>query len=149
MLFSTTAVAFADSTCDEFSYNDIILNEDNSEIIENSNSWSSWSEKSRYNSNKIIEDLANSALYNLLTSGLSGIESGVANIISFIMDNKNKGDNVYYTTIVYCRTDGTGGYQLYTKRFVYSDSARKCLIGTIKTKVKTYRSSAKSITETE
>ena len=148
MLFSTTAVAFADSSCKESQDNDIITDSGDEEVINGDSkgdSWSNWSVKSTYKTSKRIEDMANNALFSLLTCDLKGIAKYSAKVVAAIIKHKQKGDNLYFTTTVYHRTDGTGRYQLYSSRKIYEDKARTKYITTVTTDPKTYNSTVKSI----
>lgn len=145
LILSTTAFAYADTDCN--SYNEdgkYLLDEETNNRGDDTNGWSNWTVNTVYYSSKYLENLTSSFLWSILTWNLQGTANNIANVISIIMDSANQGDNVYYKTTVYQRTDGTGRIQFYSVRVVYK-YAYYNILGTITTDPVTYNSTVKSI----
>lgn len=145
MVMTTSTIAFADSMMENYSVNnDVTYGNEYYDEGDEARGWSNWTVRGTYYSNSTITSLINTALWSMLLYGLAYEPvSGVSAAITAIQSILNVGDKVYYKTVTYQRTDGTGRIQMYKIRYVYSHPYYGQL-GVITTEIVTYNSTARS-----
>lgn len=91
-----------------------------------------WTKLNSYNSSETVNKVTEAFMLSLL-GGLSW--TGAAILAVQLAQIFSKGDKVYFTTDVYYSFNSVGWYQKFEYKKVYSDSARKKLVGTVQSKV--------------
>lgn len=99
--------------------------------------YSGWMKFKTYNSSTKIDKVTIAVVKGAIVMGLQGGVSpgALASAANDIIKALTSKGNLYFTTVDYYSFNTVGWYQKFSYRKIYSDSARKKLIGTFQTEV--------------